>query len=203
MRICILAPFRTYRSPRSILLGFSPYAFVGIGGVGVSPSSAPDTSHATWSYGVGVHHDLLGWLGITAEARSRRSLHSDSVIAIGTSRNWEFRAGLSISFGGRHDDVGRDHGDRSHHAYRGRASWIISRRRSRRRELLPEFSIAPKDSSTRLICPAGTNPNMGFDAAGFVQYVFAQEGVSLPRTAHAIAELGEEISTTRWLAASR
>ena len=36
---------------------------------------------------------------------------------------------------------------------------------------------------------------MGFDAAGFVQYVFAEEGVSLPRTAHAIAELGETIST--------
>src|SRR5205814_4708724 len=52
-----------------------------------------------------VHHDLLGWLGLSAEARSRRSLHSDSVIAIGTSRNWEFRAGLSISFGGGHQDA--------------------------------------------------------------------------------------------------
>ena len=41
----------------------------------------------------------------------------------------------------------------------------------------------------------GTNPSMGFDAAGFVQYVFAEEGVSLPRTAHAMAELGEEVST--------
>jgi len=41
----------------------------------------------------------------------------------------------------------------------------------------------------------GTSPILGFDAAGFVQYVFAEEGMSLPRTAHAIAELGEEVST--------
>jgi cell wall-associated NlpC family hydrolase len=41
----------------------------------------------------------------------------------------------------------------------------------------------------------GTNPSIGFDAAGFVQYVFAREHVQLPRTSHAIAELGEEVST--------
>jgi cell wall-associated NlpC family hydrolase len=41
----------------------------------------------------------------------------------------------------------------------------------------------------------GTNPSIGFDAAGFVQYVFARERVMLPRTSHAIAELGEEVST--------
>jgi cell wall-associated NlpC family hydrolase len=41
----------------------------------------------------------------------------------------------------------------------------------------------------------GTNPSIGFDAGGFVQYVFGKEGVSLPRTAHQIAELGEAVST--------
>jgi hypothetical protein len=190
----ILAPFRTLPMAKSILLGFSPYAFVGIGGVGVSPSSAPDTSHATWSYGVGVYHDVLGWLGMTAEARSRRSLHSDSVIAIGTSRNWEFRAGLSISFGGHNQEsvattatgviMPIEAAELDHFETAESAARITARVLDRAEGLVDSPYLS-----------GGTDPNLGFDAAGFVQYVFAQEGVSLPRTAHAIAELGEEVST--------
>jgi len=191
----ILAPLRKLPIAKSLLLGFSPYAFIGIGGIGINPSNAPDTSRATWSYGVGVHHDLLGWLGLSAEARSRRSLHSDSVIAIGSSRNWEFRAGLSISFGGgdKHDPVATT------------ATGVIMPVEAPE---LDQFETA--ESAARLTArvldraeglvetpyaSGGTNPNMGFDAAGFVQYVFAEDGVSLPRTAHAIAEVGETIST--------
>ncbi len=101
----LVAPLRALPLARSLLLGFSPYGFVGIGGIGVNPNNAPDTSRATWSFGVGLHHDLLGWLGVGAEARNRRSLHSDSAIAIGSRRNWEYRAGLSVSFGAHHDPV--------------------------------------------------------------------------------------------------
>ena len=189
----ILAPFRGLPIAKSLLLGFSPYAFIGIGGIGVNPSNAPDSSHATWSYGVGVHHDLLGWLGLSAEARSRRSLHSDSVIAIGTSRNWEFRAGLSISFGGHHDAVATtatgvimpvEAPELDHFETAESAARITARVLDRAEGLVETPYLA-----------GGTNPNEGFDAAGFVQYVFAEDGVSLPRTAHAIAELGETIST--------
>lgn len=190
----ILAPFRSLPIAKSILLGFSPYAFVGIGGMGVSPNNAPDTSRATWSYGVGVHHDVLGWLGISAEARSRRSIHSDSVIAIGSSRNWEFRAALSISFGGHHEEsvattatgviMPIESAELDHFETAESAARITARVLDRAEDLID----APYLSG-------GTDPKLGFDAAGFVQYVFAQEGVSLPRTAHAIAELGEEVST--------
>jgi len=190
----ILAPFRTLPIAKSILLGFSPYAFVGIGGQGVTPSSAPDTSRATWSYGVGVHHDVLGWLGISAEARTRRSLHSDSVIAIGSKRNWEFRAGLAISFGGPHQEsvattatgviMPIEAAELDHFETAESAARITARVLDRAEGLVETVYV-----------PGGTDQNMGFDAAGFVQYVFAQEDVSLPRTAHAMAELGEEVST--------
>ena len=190
----LIAPFRALPVVKSLLLGFSPYAFVGVGGIGINPSNAPDTSRAVWSFGAGVHHDLLGWLGVSAEARNRRSLQSDSVIAIGSRRSWEYRAGLSISFAGHSDAVasGPPHGiivpieqpgvDRFETAES--AARITARVLDRAQGLV--------DTPFR---SGSTNPSIGFDAAGFVQYVYGEEGVGLPRTSHAIAELGEEVST--------
>ena len=42
----------------------------------------------------------------------------------------------------------------------------------------------------------GTSPIYGFDCSGFVQYVFAQAGISLPRTADAQYEVGTPVSVT-------
>lgn len=41
----------------------------------------------------------------------------------------------------------------------------------------------------------GTSPIYGFDCSGYVQYVFAQAGISLPRTADAQFEVGTPIAT--------
>ena len=53
----LIAPLRALPVAKALLLGFSPYGFVGIGGAGINPTNAPDTSRATWSFGVGLHHD--------------------------------------------------------------------------------------------------------------------------------------------------
>jgi hypothetical protein len=83
-----------------VLLGFSPYGFVGIGAYGDRLSDRPDPNIATWSYGVGVQHALLFGLGLDAEARYRRPLRNDAVLPTGFDRDWEYRAGLTLSFGG-------------------------------------------------------------------------------------------------------
>jgi NlpC/P60 family protein len=190
----LFAPLRTFPVAKALLLGFSPYAFVGVGGMGVNPPGVADTNRATWSYGLGVHHDLLGWLGVTAEARNRRSLQSDSAIAIGSRRSWEYRAGMSVSFGGRRDALpsspprgilvpnDRALGDRVDSEES--ASVLIAR----------VLDLAESYVGTPYL-PGGTNPSIGLDAGGFVQYLFGREGVSLPRTAHEIAELGDRVST--------
>jgi cell wall-associated NlpC family hydrolase len=190
----MFAPFRALPVVKSLLLGFSPYAFVGIGGEGINPSNAADTSRAVWSFGVGVHHDLLGWLGLSAEARNRRSFQSDSVLAIGSRRNWEYRAGLSISFAGHRDAVPSrppngiimpiEHPEVDRFETAESAARITARVLDRAEGLV--------DTPFR---SGSTNPSIGFDAAGFVQYVYGEEGVGLPRTSHAIAEMGEEVST--------
>jgi len=190
----LIAPLRSLPIAKSLLLGFSPYAFVGIGGMGINPTNAADTTRATWSYGVGVHHDLLGWLGVNGEARNRRSWGSDSAIAIGSSRAWEYRVGLSISFGGSSsaEAAPRHRGHIMPAALptvdRFETAESAARTTARILDLAESYVGTPYLSG-------GTNPSIGFDAAGFVQYVFAREHVLLPRTSHAIAELGEEVST--------
>ena len=47
----------------------------------------------------------------------------------------------------------------------------------------------------------GTSPRSGFDCSGFVQYVFAQQGVRLPRTASEQAQVGMSLSSD-WRAVS-
>jgi len=190
----LIAPFRAVPVAKSLLLGFSPYAFVGVGGVGINPRNAADTSRAVWSFGAGVHHDLLGWLGLSAEARHRRSFQSDSALAIGSRRSWEYRAGLSISFAGHRDAVAsrppRGIIVPSEHAEVDRFETAESAARITDRVL--DRAAGFVDTPFRY---GSTNPSIGFDAAGFVQYVFGEEGIALPRTSHAIAELGEEVST--------
>ena len=47
----------------------------------------------------------------------------------------------------------------------------------------------------------GTSPKSGFDCSGFVQYVFARQGVNLPRTASQQAQVGTPIAPD-WRAVS-
>ena len=190
----LVAPFRALPVAKSLLLGFAPYAFVGVGGVGVNPNNAADTTRAVWSFGAGVHHDLLGWLGLSAEARNRRSFQTDSAIAIGTRRSWEYRAGLSISFAGHHDAVpnrpprGIIVPSEQAEVDRFETAESAARTTARVLDRAEGFVDTPFRSGS-------TNAQIGFDAAGFVQYLFGEEGIGLPRTSHAIAELGEEVST--------
>ena len=96
----IVAPVRAVAPLRALLLGFSPYGFVGVGGYSVHPANAIDTTRATWSLGAGAHHQLIGALGVAAEARYRQPFTSDS-IAPDWKQKLEYRATLTISFGGR------------------------------------------------------------------------------------------------------
>jgi murein DD-endopeptidase len=201
----LVEPFRRVPVMKSLLLGFSPYGFFGLGGYGVRPHDAPDTSIATLNYGLGAHHDLLGWLGVGVEARYRRALHSDSVVSIGTPRNWEYRIGLTASFGGSH-------------AWRPRPTTTIRQDPPRPAIVEHRVYVSPPPRyiiesnsmssrlSSRVLATAdeyvgtrfrygGTSPHNGFDGPGFVQWVYWREGVRLPRSARRMADIGESVST--------
>ena len=194
----LFAPLRAFPVAKSLLLGFSPYAFIGVGGSGARPSNAVDTTRATLSYGLGAHHDLLGRLGITAEARYRRPLGSDSALTLGTRRDWEYRVGFAVSFGARRSS-------------RKEEPRVIVAKPVDVAPVAPDAALDDPTSggsalAARVIDAAeglldaryrfgGTSPAAGFDASGFVQYVYAQEGVKLPRAAREMARVGHEVST--------
>ena len=203
----VFAPVRPVAPLRALLLGFSPYAFGGFGGYGARPANAVDTTRATWSVGAGAHHMLLGWLGVGGEARYRQPFSGgDTGVVLGQSQTWknklEYRVGLTVSFGGKHAapplgeaapaapaPVAGAPCGRVPCGNEGGAATIVD----------PRFASRVLDVADGLVdtpyTAGGSTPHGGFDAAGFVRYVFAQQGVSLPGTAREMAAVGTEVST--------
>jgi NlpC/P60 family len=201
----IAEPFRQVPVLRQLLLGFSPYAFVGIGRYGENANTglASDTSHAVWSYGVGVHHELVSRIGFTAEARARRSLDDNAFVG-GTFRNAiQYRMGLSVGLGGgvkKKQPTPRI-------IYRGPipggssapvpvvvspapapAPSVVDERAAD--ALVPSVLDEAESLLNTRWRSGGTTPDEGFDAGGFVQYVFAQEDIPLPRLIRDLAQTG-------------
>ncbi len=209
----IAEPFRQLPVMRQLLLGFSPYVFTGIGRLTNNATAAigPDTSRAVWSYGAGVHHDLVSRVGLTAEARVRRRLEDNAFIGNTFRDAVQYRVGLSVGVGG-----GARRSKRS-------APEVVVVSRGRLPALDPETAAptfapsmpaAPRNRFDtldpdvlvpRLIDAAealldtpwregGTTPGAGFDAGGFVQYVFAQENIRVPRLVRDLSTAGVIVS---------
>ena len=192
----MLEPFRTVPALKALLLGFSPYGFAGIGGTGVRVNGASDSSVATVSYGVGAHHDLFGALGVQAEARYRRPLDNNVGYPTALRQNLTYTLGLRVSWGGH-----------SHHESAPRSLPPPPAAP----QTLPPVSLPPISDevaarfAARILEVAegyvnvpyrtgGSTPYGGFDAAGFVQYVFGREGVRLSRNFREMVQRGEPVS---------
>ncbi len=205
----IAEPFRSVPVLRQLLLGFSPYAFAGVGRYSLSVSSAVgDSTRSVWSYGAGVHHELVSRLGVTAEARVRRQLDDNAFVGSTFRNAVQYRVGVTIGAGG-----GSKRTRRSRVATDRPEVVIVSRGPIPGSGSIPAVSpppvVAPVvtdgraaaelmprvlDAADALVNTpwrdGGTAPSDGFDAGGFVQYVFAQEQIALPRMVRDLAQTG-------------
>jgi cell wall-associated NlpC family hydrolase len=187
---------------RSLVAGrrtWAPYAFVGVGTA--NDGSGAGAYRSNWSYGAGLSVPLGAAIDAFGESRWRMSQFVLPTASLAPSPTNEFRFGLSF------------------HVGRSPASPPERRRtRDRRTELTPSSAINTSrypmvnDGAARVVETAqeyvgtpyrygGTSPGGGFDAAGFVQYVFARHGVQLPRTSQQQARAGAELSPD-WRAVS-
>lgn len=210
----IAEPFRSVPVLRQLLLGFSPYAFAGIGRYSGSAASGVtrDSTRSVWSYGAGVHHDLVSRIGVTAEARVRRTLDDNAFVGSTFRNAVQYRVGFSIGAGGR-ARIGTRQSSAPDVVIVSRGPIPGFTAIPAPMPLPAPVAVSPSVADDRaadermprvldaadavLNAPwrdGGTSPGDGFDAGGFVQYVFAQEQIVLPRLVRDLAQTGTSVT---------
>ena len=187
--------------------GFMPYTF---GGIGMESSAQPTgftDAIRTWSYGGGLQLALGRLLSVNGEARSRHLAAAAYPADSQFVRGIEYRVGIAFHFGG-----GRQRSS-VYSNRRGADSPPEASRPPRRGGIYWPTSTTSASGAARRVVPAaeryigvpyrygGSSPESGFDCSGFVQYVYGQQGVDLPRTSRQMAGSGVAVEpSTRSLA---
>jgi len=179
--------------------GFMPYSFAGLG---LESSAQPvgfTDAIRTWSYGGGLQLSLGHLLSVNGEARSRHLAAPASAADSQFVRGLEYRVGIGLHFGG-----GRSRSSvytRRTSSNPPSAPRPSTPSRGTRRTTWPVSTTSASGAARRVVPAAeqylgvpyrygGTSPQTGFDCSGFVQYVYAEQGVDLPRTSRQMAGVG-------------
>jgi len=166
------------------LITFAPYAFIGIG-TSALDSGSMRVRRTDWSYGTGLSLPLGSAFGVFGEYRWRMSRFVSPYAPDAPSPTGEARVGLSFRIGAGSPgydtpviptgEAGLPTGSASTRALAARV-----------------VSTAAEYVGTRY-ARGGSSPKAGFDAAGFVRFIFAQLGVVLPRSSREQARVGERV----------
>ena len=175
---------------------FAPFVFAGIGAAS-NDSLGYRVRSNNWSYGAGASMPLFRAIDIFGEARWRMSRYVLPTSAMAPTPSQEFRLGVSF-----HVNTAGRYGSHNMMSRRAELSSSVS---------IPRVARSSRAAAASLVNTAedyigapyrqgGTSPS-GFDGSGFVQYVFARHGVSLPRTSRQQAQVGTAV-TPDWRAVS-
>ena len=174
--------------------GITPYVFAGLGVAGSdSLGQGRTTLRNDWSYGAGLSVPLGAAVELFGESRWRMSSYVLPTARYAPTPATELRFGVSLHLGGgsRESEPSRRSGRRSalptsvpSGAYPASTTTSVSAARV--------LGTADRYVGTPYVW-GGTTPN-GFDCSGFTQFVFAKQGVRLPRTSREQAQVGTPIA---------
>ena len=167
------------------LISFSPYVFAGVGTSAID-SASRRVSRQGWSYGSGIALPLGSAVGVYGEWRWRMSRFVMPHAANAPSPKSEARLGITFRVGG-----GGQPGDATVIPSGEGVAWSGSSGEEIASRVL---TTAGEYVGTRYR-RGGASPSSGFDAAGFVRFVFARMGVILPRTSRNQARVGDRVRT--------
>jgi len=178
-----IAYLESYNYNQHVL--FTPYVFAGLSAA-ATDSARYRVMHQGWSYGGGLLAPMGSAFGAFGEMRWRMTqfMLPDARNALPATR--EMRVGLSFRVGGG-----------------GTAAEIVHVLSATDLGSLSE-EVPPNRAASRVISTAenyvgvpyhrgGTSPSSGFDAPGFVRFVFSMLGVNLPRLSRDQARVGERV----------
>ena len=171
-------------------IAFTPYAFVGVSTSAVD-SGVRRISQQGWSYGGGLTIPLGSALGLLGEARWRMSRFVMPNAPDAPQPAREFRVGFSFRVGSGSSSGGVPVEDLVRVIRSGDESLVLG-------------PSSGNGAASRLLATAdgyvgtpyrrgGTHPSSGFDASGFVRFVFSRLGVNLPRSSRDQARVGEKV----------
>lgn len=167
------------------VISFAPYVFVGIGASALD-SGGLRVRRAGWSYGSGLALPLGRAFGIFGEYRWRMSRFVSPHAPDAPSPTSEARVGMSFRVGA---------GGTIYDAPVVPAGEAISwDSRSSRGAVAARVVATAAEYVGAKYRRGGASPASGFDAAGFIRFVFAQLGLMLPRTSREQARVGERVA---------
>lgn len=174
--------------------GMEPSVFTGFGVHGLRRTDGSTATIPVWNYGLGAARPLSRWLSVDLEARYRMPHESRSErLPAGLAGGWDLRAGLSLRLGSAHTAGARRPAASRRSAT---AAGPASRAGTMPVGAATAAALTIRTADRYVGVPyrwGGAAPSEGFDCSGFVQYVFAGSGVSLPRVSRDQARAG------RWI----
>ncbi len=190
------------------LAGLDPRLFVGLGVESAIGADAARATKPAWSWGAGASWRVASWLSADVEARRRSAFAVEP--PAGFEPGWEARAGVALHLGraggprgagGRSGPprplAGAGSGVRGSSGSPGSdpgAAGGLAARDAGAADVVAYRAIADGEAFLgRPYIWGGSDPERGFDCSGFVQYVFGEEGIRLPRTSRQMARSGEEL----------
>lgn len=182
-----------------------PAIFTGFGVHGLRRADGTTATIPVWSYGVGASTSLTSWLSLDVEGRYRMPHESRAdLLPAEVGGGWEVRTGLSLRLGRAAAGARRTSSRASRSGTGARSTGYPtgyptggSGRPASGSAAVAALTIRTADRYVGVPYRwGGDSPEEGFDCSGYVQYVYARNGIHLPRVSRDQSRAGEWIPPT-------